>query len=184
MATKFDMTQMKRWLSPEGYHGLDTFLESLPARVSKNILIAAGVAWAVAGLALVYANILSSSYAELKTELLKTEAVKPLVPSIVETPVPATETAAKIDHLKKVFKDLNITATDGVVTIGVEDPKFYGAYLQSVYAIMALGEGYKITMTELCQGSECKVKSSKPFLYASFDVKKLEVKTSESPPGE
>ncbi len=35
MAAKLDMVQMKRWLSPEGYHGLDEFLEMLPARVSK-----------------------------------------------------------------------------------------------------------------------------------------------------
>lgn len=181
MASKMDMTQIKRWLSPAGYQGLDTFLETLPARVSHNILIAAGVAWAVAAALLLYANLQSTSYAELRTELLKTEAVKPLVPSIVENPVPAAEMTVKVDQMKKVFKDLAFTVNDGGIIVSVDDPKYYGAFLQSVYAIMALGEGYKVTMSELCEGGECKTKSSKPFLYAAFDVKKLEVKTSESP---
>ncbi len=120
-------------------------------------------------------------YAKLRTELLEARAVQPIVPTITEEPVPAAETAAKTDALKKVFKDLSITANDGSLTVSVDDPKYYGAFLQSVYAIMALGEGYKVTMTEMCQGSDCKTKSTKPFLYAAFDVKKLKVESHESP---
>lgn len=183
MASKFDMALIKRWLSPEGYQGFDAFIENLPSRVSQTVLIAAGVAWAIGGVGMVYANMQSEKVAKLRDELMKTEALKPMVPTIAENPVPATEITSKMEMIKKVFKDLTITPGEGTVIISSEDPKMYGAFLQTIYTVMGLGDGYKITMKEMCQGRDCKLKSNKPFLYASFDVKKLEVKSTESPSG-
>lgn len=183
MASKFDMALIQRWLSPQGYQGFDAFIENLPSRVSQTVLIAAGVAWAVGGVGLVYANMQSEKVAKLRDELLKTEALKPTVPTIAENSVPVAEITAKMDLIKKVFKDLTITPGEGSIIISSEEPKMYGAFLQTIYTVMGLGDGYKITMKEMCQGRDCKTKSNKPFLYASFDVKKLEVKSTESPSG-
>lgn len=178
---KFDLARLQRSLSDEGVRNFNDFVENLPRRTSKNILIAAGVAWAFVGLCALYINIITASVAELRAEVLKTDALKPLVPSIVETGAPAAELTPKMDMAKKVFKELTINVSDGNINIGGEDAKLYGAFMQTAYAIMSLGEGYKVTLKELCEGSACK-DATKPFLYASFDVKKLEVKGNESPP--
>lgn len=178
---KFDMETLQRYLSPEGFQGLDGFMEALPQRVGQSILIAGGIAWAAAAGCLLYANLVSESTAKLRTELVKAEAMKPLVPTITETDVPATEMNTKIEQIKKTFKDIGVNATDGKVTISSEDAKMYGAWLQSIYLVMGLGEGYKVTMTDMCQGSECKAKSNKSFLSASFAVKKLSVVAGQDP---
>lgn len=180
MANKFDMARIQRALSDEGIRGFNDLVENLPRRSSKNVLIAAAVAWAFAGVCAVYINIMSESVATLRADVLKATALKPLVPTITEISAPAAEMTSKLETAKKVYKELNINVTDGVITLSAEDPKLYGPYLQTSYAVMGMGSGYKITLKELCEGSQCKDKS-KPFLYASFDVKKLEVKAIESP---
>lgn len=179
---KFNMELMQRYLSPDGMQGLDSFIESMPQRVGKSILIAGAIAWATAAGCLLYANLISESTAKLRTELVKSEALKPIVPTIEETDVPAAEMNGKIEQIKKTFKEMGITVSDGKVTISSEEPKMYGAWLQSIYLVMGLGEGYKITMKDMCQGSECKAKSNKSFLSASFDVKKLNIKAGDPVP--
>ena len=180
MASKFDIARIQRTFSDESMRNFNDFVENLPKRTSKNILIAAAVSWAFVGVCAVYINIMSSSVATLRADVLKADALKPLVPAITEISVPAAEMTPKLETAKKVFTGLNINVADGNVALSAEDSKLYGAFLQTSYAVMSLGEGYKVTLKELCEGAQCKDKN-KPFLYASFDVKKLEVKTTESP---
>lgn len=180
MASKFDFATIQRSLSDEGVRGFNDFVENLPKRTSKNILIAAAVAWAMAGLCCVYINIMATNVATLRAEVLKTDALKPMVPTVIENNALAADLTPKMDLSKKAFKELTINVSDGNITVSATDGKQYGPFMQTAYAVMALGEGYKITLKELCEGSGCTT-ANKPFLYASFDVKKLEVKGAESP---
>ena len=52
----FDFKQMKRITDPQAVKDLDRFLDKLPSNVGYNALIAAGITWALAGGALLFAS--------------------------------------------------------------------------------------------------------------------------------
>ncbi len=181
MAQKFDFDRLKRLASSEGFKGIDEFVDAMPHRVSKSILIAAGVVWATVAIAVVFANIKTEDITKLRADVLKAEAVVPKVPNINEIPVSADEIQSKITVTEKVYEGISFKIQEGGIQISSNDQKLYGPFMQSIYSVMSLGAGYKITLTSYCEGKNCQQSDNKPFLYAVFSVKKLEVKSSESP---
>lgn len=181
MANNFDIERLKRLTSSEGLQGINDFVEALPHRVSKSILIAAGVVWLAVGISIVFANIKTEDITKLRADVLKAEAVVPKVPSINEIPITVDELKKNMSVTEKVYDGLTFAYQDGSIQVSTNDPKLYGPFMQTVYSIMSLGAGYKISLVSYCEGGKCQESDNKPFLYAGFSVKKLEVKPSESP---
>lgn len=180
MAQKFDLDRLKRLTSAEGMKGFDEFVDAMPQRLSQSLLIIAGVVWALVGVAIVFANIKTEDIANLRSEVLKTEAVRPNVPNISETPVSTAEIRTKIATTQDVYENINFTISDGRIEISTNDNKQYGPFIQTIYSIMSLGSGYKITLNSYCEGANCQESGNRAFLSATFNVNKLEVQSNES----
>lgn len=164
--------QINRYLSPQGMGDLNKFLEQMPVRAGYGILIAGGIAWFVAGIAVVYATTLAKDVASIRAELVKSEALKPVVPQIVNTPVPDEEIKAFAEKVNPLYKDVNINMLQGgKITVSATSGQFFGAFREAINHAYNGGQGWRLALNSLCVGRECKGS----FLSGEFSVNRIKV---------
>ena len=176
MNLDFDYRKLQKYLSPQAFNDLNEFLESLPLRAGYGLLIAAGIAWLMAGAATFYAIIQAQQVAELRTELLKADALKPQVPKIVRKPVQEGDVRAFARKIDKVYDNVKVTSLNDVISLQGSSGIYYGAFREAVGHLFnggnaARGESWRIGVKSLCVGRECKPN----FLNGQFQVYKLAV---------
>ena len=168
---KFDINSLNKYLSPQGFGDINKFIEEMPMRAGYAACIIAGVVWFVAGLAVVYATTVAKDVAEIRAELVKSEALKPVVPQIQQTAVNAADITAFVARVNPLYKDVDITSTGNTITFRSSSGRYFGAFREAVNHAYNGGQGWRLSLQSLCVGRECK----SGFLSGQFTVNRLTV---------
>lgn len=174
MKLDFDFRKLQKYTSPQAFNDLNDFLESMPMRAGQGMLIAAGIAWAVAGAAIFYAIIHAGQVAELRSELVKAEALVPQVPKIVRNSVPADQVSAFTQRVDKAYGNVKVSSIGNTIRVTSGNGRYFGAFREAVGHLFNGGnqrESWRIDVQSLCVGRECKPN----FLMGEFTVYKLGV---------
>lgn len=173
---KFDIKTLNatinKYLSPQSAADLNVFIEQMPMRAGYGVLIAGGVAWLIAGLAVVYATTVAKDVADIRAELIKSEALKPVVASLVQNPVADAQIVSFVERIKPLYKDLSISSTGkGALSISSGSGRFFGAFREAINHSYNGGHNWRLSLESLCVGRECKG----GFLQGTFKVNTLKV---------
>lgn len=173
--SKFDFNainaKINKYLSPQGINDFNLFLEQMPMRAGYGILIASGVVWLMAGIAVVYATTIAKDVASIRAELIKSEALKPVVPTIISTPVAASEVGGFVKKIAPLYKDVSLTHSGSAIIISSGSGRYFGAFRETINHAYNGGQGWRLSLESLCVGRECKGN----FLSGQFGVNKLKV---------
>lgn len=169
---KFNVNSFNKYLSAQAMGDFNRFLEELPLRTGYGVLIAGGVAWLLAGLAIVYATTVAREVADIRSDLVKSEALKPVVPKLTEIPVPEAELEKFVQRVNPLYKDVNITSSKNVISFQANSGRFFGAYREAINHAYNGGQGWRLSLQSICVGREC---SKKGFLSGEFKVSRLKV---------
>ena len=169
---KFDMNSLNKYFSAQSANDLNAFIESMPMRAGYGVLIAAGIAWLLAGLAVVYATTVATNVAEIRTELIKTEASKPLVPKLSKIAVPDSEVKAFVERTDPLYKDVVITHDGNSIKLNANSGRFFGAFREAINHAYNGGQGWRLSLQSMCVGRECEKQG---FLSGEFTINRLKV---------
>lgn len=173
--SKFDLKQLNatinKYLSPQGMNDMNLFLEQMPMRAGYGVLIAGGIVWLIAGLAVVYATTVAKDVAEIRTELIKSEALKPVVPKLVKTPVPTGAVEQFVERVNPLYKDVKINGSGGKINVTSNSGRYFGAFREAINHAYNGGQRWRLSLESLCVGREC----TGGFLQGSFSVNTLKV---------
>jgi hypothetical protein len=150
---------------------MNLFLEQMPMRAGYGVLIAGGIVWLIAGLAVVYATTVAKDVAEIRAELIKSEALKPVVPKLVKTPVPAADVKKFVERVNPLYKDIAISGSGGGINITSGSGRYFGAFREAINHAYNGGQRWRLSLESLCVGRECKG----GFLQGKFSVNTLKV---------
>ena len=173
--SNFDLKSLNaainKYLSPQGMDDFNHFLEEIPIRVGYGILVAAGIVWLISGLGIVYATTIAKDVAAIRAELIKSEALKPVVPTITATAVPTAALARFSNRVNPLYKDINIVATGGLLSVSSSSGRYFGAFREAINHAYNGGQRWRLAIEHLCVGRECKG----GFLQGSFKVNTLKI---------
>jgi hypothetical protein len=193
---KFDASSLKldpkaveaaiRKLShPSAAGDLGKFLEKLPVHAGNTMLMIAGVAWAVAGGAGLFATIQAQQLTDLRAKLEESKALQPIVPQIVDVAIAPAEVTKFAEELKDVYSGVQIQASGSEINISSANTANFGQFREAVGHIQNGGSGWRVSVGKLCVGRECQG----PPLQASLKINKVDVQApapavaSEAPAG-
>lgn len=164
--------QLAKALSPQSMGDMNKFLEGLPLRAGHGVLIAGGIAWFLGGLAVVYATTVAKDVADIRAELTKSEALKPVVAQLKTTPVPEAEIKDFVERVKPLYTSVNIAAPGkSSINITAPDGRYFGAFREAVNHAYNGGQRWRLSLESLCVGRECKG----AFLSGTFKVNTLKI---------
>lgn len=163
---------INKYLSPQGMNDLNRFLEQMPLRAGYGVLIAGGIVWLLAGLGVVYATTIAKDVSAIRAELVKSEALKPVVAQLVRNPVPDSEISAFANKVDPLYSDVSIKAgRSGLITLTSSSGRYFGAFREAVNHAYNGGQRWRLSLQSLCVGRECKG----GFLNGTFRVETLKV---------
>lgn len=152
----FDINALRRMANPQAIKDLDKFLDALPLNVGYNALIAAGIAWIVAGAAVLFASTETASVNKLRSDLLAVEALKPPVPTIEYIKVRKNELDKISDKIEQTFKPVTVLVKgDGEITVSASDTDYYPQFQAAISHLQSGGKNWKLEIKKLCAGREC-----------------------------
>lgn len=150
-----DWNALKRYTSPQGVKDFDEFLDALPLNAGYNALIAAAIAWLLAGTAVFFTSMQVETVSKIRTELAKVEALKPPIPVIQYTPVPE---AALKDAQKKIsdtYKGITFAGSSAGLTVSAQDTDYFPQFLAALNTLQNGGKNWRATITSMCVGRDC-----------------------------
>ena len=163
---------INKYLSPQGTNDFNKFLEQMPMRAGYGVLAAGGIVWLIAGLAVVYATTVAKDVAEIRAEMAKSEALKPVVAQLVSNPVSDTEIESFVTKVNPLYSDIIIkSAGAGTLSVSAESGRYFGAFREAINHAYNGGRGWRLSLESLCVGREC----TKAFLDGTFKVNTLTV---------
>lgn len=175
--SKVDWERMKFYTRPEAFKDLDKFLDKLPERTGKIALYGAAVSWIIAGATLVYTMTQINRANEIRTNILKIEAAKPLVPVIKKQPVSDIELEEFVGRASKNYRNLDMQVKErGIVEISAPETRFYSDFQSAINHVQFGGHQWQTTVDRLCVGREC----SAAKLLISLRVSKVSIEETES----
>jgi len=152
---KLDMSVVKKLMDPKSSGDLNAFLEKLPQNAGQTVLIAAGIAWAMAGALGLYTTIQAKALTELRAELKEAEALTPIVPKINDVPIAATEVDAFINKVKESYKGLTFTVNGSTIVITSGQTTDFAQFREAIGHMQNGGSGWRVTLEKMCVGREC-----------------------------
>ncbi len=156
MANKsFDMRVINRYMSPQSMEDLNAFMEKMPGNAGKTALIAGGIVWAIAAVLGLNMFMQSKQLVELRAELQKAEALKPVVPTVTGKPADATALGAWVTEAKQAYTGLDVSANGNTVTIQSRETGAYAQFRESISHVMNGGPNWKANIDTFCLGREC-----------------------------
>lgn len=171
----FDFRKIQRLLSPQAMEDLNRFLEKLPQTAGHTVLMAAGVAWAVAAATGLLATIQIKSLLEARHKLSEATALLPPVPKIEDIPVPKAEVDAFVKTLKDTYKVVDIKSNGSTIVISSKTTSAFPEFREAVGHVQNGGAGWRVSIDKLCVGRECQTFQ----LGASLKINKVSVKEAE-----
>lgn len=167
---KFDLNSLNKYLSAQAMGDLNIFLEQLPMRAGHGVLIAAGVVWLFAGMAVVYSTVIAKDVAEIRAELVKSEALMPVVPKLVELPVEDSELQGFVDRVDPLYTNVSLTKIENKLILQSASGRYFGAFREAINHAYNGGQGWRLSLESLCVGRECE---KGVFLKGEFKVNRL-----------
>ena len=168
----FDLNSLNKYFSQKAMDDFNKLLEEMPMRAGYGILIAAGIVWLFAGAAVVYATTVAKEVAEIRAELVKSEALKPVVPNLVKTAVPDEELKIFIERTDPLYKNVVISKGKDGLTVQASSGRYFGAFREAINHAYNGGQGWRLALQSLCVGRECE---KGVFLKGEFKVNRLKV---------
>jgi hypothetical protein len=120
----------------------------------------------------VFATTVAKDVAEIRTELIKSEALKPVVPTIQVTDVSVQDVAKLVEKISPLYKDVNISASGSSIKVASGSGRYFGAFREAINHAYNGGQGWRLTLESLCVGRECEGS----FLAGQFKVSRLKVR--------
>lgn len=180
---KIDWRAMQRYTNSQSVKDFDKFLDALPLNVGYNALIAAGIAWALAGASVLFTSMEIEKVSKLRAEILKVETLQPPIPVLKYTPVPKASLDKLVKKIEETYKGVSlIVGGDGIVTLSATDTDFWPQYLAAISTLKNGGKNWKVTMNTMCVGQECtgsKLATSLKIEAVRVDIPPPEVEAEE-----
>jgi len=168
----FDWHKVKKLADPKSADDLNAFLEKLPQNAGQPVLIAAAIAWAMAGALGLYTAVQVQTLTELRNEMKEAEALVPVVPNIRNVGVGKSEVETFVDKADGIYKGLKIQSNGSNVIITSGRTSNFGEFREAIGHVQNGGEGWRVTLDKLCVGRECDKQHK---LAASLNVNKVSV---------
>lgn len=140
---------------PKSAGDLNVFLEKLPQHAGQTVLIAAGIAWAMAGAMGLYTTIQARQLTELRGEFQKAEALTPIVPRISDVPIATAEVDAFIKKVSGNYPGLNFSVENSTIIIKSSQTSDFTKFREAIGHMQNGGSGWRVTLDRLCVGREC-----------------------------
>lgn len=150
-----DWQAIKRYTSPQAVKDFDAFLDALPLNVGYNALIAAGIAWIVAGATVFFTATEVGKVSSLRAEMAKVEALKPPIPIIQYIPVSVDALKPLEKRLSSTYKGINFTDTGGSVTVSAQDTDYFPQFLAVINTLQNGGKNWRVSIDQMCIGRDC-----------------------------
>jgi hypothetical protein len=151
----FDWRSLQKYMDPKSSGDLNAFLEKLPQNAGQTVLIAAGIAWAMAGALGLYASIQARQLTELRAELVKADALTPVVPKISDVPIDKKEVETFIAKVSKAYEGVNIKANGATIVITSAQTSNFAKFREAIGHMQNGGSQWRVTLEKLCVGREC-----------------------------
>lgn len=171
---KFDWRSLQKYMDPKSTGDLNAFLEKLPQNAGQSVLIAAGIAWAMAGTLGLYTTIQVKQLTELRAELKEAEALTPIVPKISDVPIPTAEVDAFIKKVSKTYEGLKLQVNGSTIIITSGQTSNFAKFREAIGHMQNGGSGWRVSLEKLCVGREC---GQQDKLGISLKVNKVSVET-------
>lgn len=169
---KLDMSLVKKMMDPKAAGDMNVFLEKLPQNAGKTVLIAAGIAWAMAAALGLYASIQAKSLTELRAKLMEAEALTPIVPKISDVPISSEEVKTFVEKTKGAYPNLAFEVNGSSILITSSSTGDFAMFREAIGHMQNGGSGWRVSLDKLCVGREC----DKNFkLAVSLKVNKVSV---------
>lgn len=168
----FDWRSLKKYTDPQAAEDLNKFLEKMPVNAGNTMLIIAAVVWSVAGAVGLFTTVQVQKLTEVRAELQEAEALKPIVPTIVDTGINPNDVKEFAEKIKGVYRGIEIKPSGSGITLTAKSTGDFGQWREAVGHIQNGGSGWRVNVDSLCVGRECK---GSP-LHASLKINKVEVK--------
>ena len=153
--SSFDWRSLNKYASPQAMEDFNVFLEALPQRANKMLLITAGVIWAAAAAMGLFAAVKMQDVSERKMELDEAQALNPNVPLLRNKPVSAKEVARFVDELRETYKGLEIKGNGANIVIMAKATSRFGEFREAVGHVQNGGVGWRVNLDRFCIGLEC-----------------------------
>lgn len=151
----FDWRSLKKYMDPKASGDLNAFLEKLPQTAGQTVLIAAGIAWSGAAALGLYTAVKTQELVTLRAELKNIEALRPIVPTISDVPVGATQVQEFAKKMEQTYRGLKVSAQGAGVYIASQTTGNFGEFREAVGFVQNGGSGWRVTIDRLCVGREC-----------------------------
>ena len=150
-----DWNALKRYTSPQAFKDFNTLLDALPLNVGYNALIAAGMAWLIAGTTVFFTATEIDKVSSLRTELAKVEALKPPVPVIQYTSV-ATDVLKPLEKkISETYKGVAFVDSSGGATLSATDTDYFPQFLAALGFLQNGGRNWRVSIDSMCVGRDC-----------------------------
>lgn len=151
-----NMRTLQRYTSPQAIKDFDKFMDDMPTNVGYNALIAAGLAWLIAGASVVFTAIEIGKVTGLRTEMMKIETLQPSIPVLKYTPVGKTE----IDNIGKKIEETYfgvkvISSAEGEATVSAADTDNWPQFMAAINTLENGAKNWKVKFSTLCVGRDC-----------------------------
>lgn len=168
----FDWKSLQKYFSSQSADDLNRFLEKMPQNAGQTVLIAAGIAWAMAGALGLYTAIQTQKLTELRAELMATEALQPSVPTIKNVAIPKAEVEKFVENAKKSYRGIDIKSKGSTIVITANSTANFAEFREAIGHVQNGGEQWRVSLENLCVGRECDKRYK---LAASLKVNKVSV---------
>lgn len=163
---------LRQLTHPSAASDLGKFVEKLPVNAGNTMLMIAGVAWAVAGATGLYVTVQAQQLTELRTKLQDAKALQPIVPQIVDVAIAPAEVSKFAEQLKDVYPGVQVKAAGSEINISAQNTGSFGQFREAIGHVQNGGDGWRVAVSSLCVGRECKG----PPLQASLKINKVDIK--------
>lgn len=168
---KIDWTRIKKLSDPATFDDLNRFLEKMPDNTGKTILVITGIVWLCAGAIGLYANIQMQHLIDTKVRLEDLSALKPEVPKVQTVPVSHSELKKFVEKIDPLYKNLRLTLNGSDITITSSATRHFTEFRESIGHISNGGQGWRISVKEMCAGKECESNQ----LHAVISVSRVNI---------
>ena len=174
----FNPAALQKYFSAKGTQDLNIFLENLPEKAGRNVLIASGIIWAMAAALGVFTIMQTTSLTELRAQLAETKAIKPAVPIIRDVPVDAGSVEVFAESAAQIYRGLQVKPRDAQNEISSTRTADFVEFREALGHVLNGGEGWRVSLDRLCVGRECEGGAK---LYALLKINKVQIDPPEKP---
>lgn len=164
---------LQKYTKPQAADDLNVFLEKLPQHAGQTMLVMAGVAWGLAGVVGLFTAVQMQKMTELRIELEEGQALKPIIPAIVNQAVSPDDIRQFVAKIGKIYTGLDIRASGSTISLTARSTGAFGQFREAIGHVQSGGNGWRVSVDRLCVGRECEREPLSAFLRVNtVSVKK------------